>query len=295
MNKSQVSVIIPTHNRSELILRAVDSVMKQTFSDFELWIIDDGSTDETEEKIKQYGKTHDPENKINYLKTDNNGVSSARNFGVKKSDGRLVAFLDSDDEWLPEKLQKQINYLEKNSYIRLVHGDEIWIRNGKRVNPRNIHKKSGGNIFKSCLKLCLISPSAVMMERNLIIEMGGWDEEFVVCEDYDLWLKVTSMHEVGFINEPIINKYGGHEDQLSRKYFAMDYWRIKSMDRISRAGNLEDGDILAVADEIIRKGVILLSGYEKHKNFVHYDEVKRIVERAHGMADSDCRILPENQ
>ena len=213
-----ISVIIPTFNRAHVLLKAIDSVLKQTYKNFEVIVVDDGSTDGTTELLSSYIK----EGKILYLKQENKGVSSARNFGVKSSKGDWLAFLDSDDEWLKHKLQKQVELLTERPDLRLVHGEELWVRNGKRVNQKKIHQKFGGFIYEKCLPLCLISPSAVMIERKLYEEMGGFDEEFTVCEDYDLWLKITSLYEVGFVSDPIIYKYGGHEDQLSHKYFAMD-------------------------------------------------------------------------
>ncbi len=257
-----ISVIIPTFNRAHVLLRAVDSVLKQSYKNFELIVIDDGSTDHTDELLSSYVR----EGKIQYLKQENKGVSSARNFGVKSSKGDWLAFLDSDDEWLKGKLQKQVDLLGERPDLRLVHGEELWIRHGKRVNQKKIHQKFGGFIYEKCLPLCLISPSAVIIERKLYEEMGGFDEEFIVCEDYDLWLKITSLYEVGFISDPIIYKYGGHEDQLSHKYFAMDLWRIKAMLRILKSRTLTKEQQAATSSEITRKARILMLGYEKHQN-----------------------------
>ena len=267
------SVIIPTFNRSHVLLRAVDSVLKQTYKNFELIVVDDGSTDETQTILEGHIK----EGQIKYLRQENKGVSSARNFGVRNSKGDWLAFLDSDDEWLKSKLEKQVELLQKRPELRLIHGEELWVRNGKRVNQKKIHQKFGGFIYEKCLPLCLISPSAVIIERKLYEEMGGFDEEFVVCEDYDLWLKITSLYEVGFVTEPIIYKYGGHEDQLSHKYFAMDLWRIKSMLRILSLKNLNDQQIEATCAEVTRKAKILLLGYEKHQNHQGLDELNHLL------------------
>lgn len=257
-----ISVIIPTFNRAHVLLRAVDSVLKQSYKHFELIVVDDGSTDHTDELLSSYVR----EGKIQYLKQENKGVSSARNFGVRSSKGEWLAFLDSDDEWLKVKLQKQVDFLRERPDLRLIHGEELWVRNGKRVNQKKIHQKFGGFIYEKCLPLCLISPSAVMIERKLYEEMGGFDEEFIVCEDYDLWLKITSLYEVGFVPDPIIYKYGGHEDQLSQKYFAMDLWRIKAMLQILKSRTLTEEQQAATSSEITRKARILKLGYEKHQN-----------------------------
>lgn len=257
-----VSIIIPTYNRSNVIMRAIDSVFAQSFKNFELIIVDDGSTDNSFNLLEPLILT----NKIKYFKTENLGVSYARNFGVKNGVAKYIAFLDSDDEWFPYKLQTQVGFLKENPQLRIVFGDEIWIRNGKRVNQKNKHKKSGGDIFLSCLQQCFIAPSSVMMEKNLFLEMGGFDETFPVCEDYDLWLKISSLCEVGYITNPLITKHGGHEDQLSTKYVAMDFWRLKAMFGIlnNRVLLLENKKI--IIESMRKRGAILLQGYEKYGN-----------------------------
>lgn len=274
--KKTISVIIPTFNRVHTLKRAIDSVLSQTCRDFDLWIIDDGSTDETEDLVKSFNSS---EIQIYYLKQENKGVSSARNMGIKRSQGEWIALLDSDDEWLPNRLQKQIELANNNPELPLIHGEEIWVRRGKRVNPKFIHKKFGGDIFERCLPLCLISPSASLIKRSLLEEVGGFDEDFTVCEDYDLWLKVTSLYPVGFIDDPIIIKHGGHEDQLSAKYFAMDYYRILAMDRIISIRELSDSHQLSVRNEIIKKATILLKGYLKHNNMENFDQVCKIAQK----------------
>lgn len=269
----KVSVIIPTFNRAHTLARAIDSVLGQSHENFELIIVDDGSTDNTVELLKSYGE------KLKYFTTENKGVSAARNFGVKNSDGRWLAFLDSDDEWLPEKLAKQLELLIHFPNLPLIHGEEIWVRNGKRVNQKKKHKKAGGSIYQMCLPLCCISPSAAIIKREVYQELGGFDEEFVVCEDYDLWLKITSLHEVGFVPTPIINKYGGHEDQLSSKYKAMDLWRVRAMNRILDIRELQTSDREATIEELLRKINILKLGYTKHGNVEHLDELNRYLTR----------------
>jgi GT2 family glycosyltransferase len=115
-----------------------------------------------------------------------------------------------------------------------------------------------------------------MIKRSVLEEMEGFDEAFTVCEDYDLWLKMTSLYEVGFIEDPLINKYGGHDDQLSRKFKAMDYWRVKSIDRLLKRGSLKKDDQDAAILELRRKANILLMGYKKHNNFAHFDEISNL-------------------
>ncbi len=276
-HNTDFSVIIPVYNRAEYIGRAIESVLNQTYCNYKIYIIDDGSTDNTKEIVDKYLKQY-PE-KINYLYQKNKGVSSARNTGIRNSGGEWLAFLDSDDEWLKDKLEKQVDFIIKNPEIPIVHGEEIWIRNGVRVNQKNKHKKSGGRIFLNSLPLCLISPSAVLLRRSELLSCGMFNEEYLVCEDYDLWLKMTSLYEVGFIETPIIKKYGGHDDQLSHKFKAMDYWRIKSLDFILKIRELSALETYAVKQEIVTKSKILLNGYLKHNNLENYDEVLKIYNR----------------
>lgn len=267
------SVIIPTFNRRELCERAVESVLNQKEKDFELIVVDDGSEDETFEYLNEkYGDLAD----ISIYQITNSGVSAARNFAVSKAKGKYLAFLDSDDEWLPEKLSLQKKYIIDKPSTVILHSDEIWIRNGKRVNQMKKHRKEGGDIFVRSLDLCLISPSAVVIEKELFESFNGFDPEFIVCEDYDLWLKMTSKHHIDFIEEPLITKYGGHDDQLSRKYFAMDYWRVKSMYRLLTNGELSEVQAQKIVEKILEKAQILMNGYKKHNNLENYNEIEEI-------------------
>jgi glycosyltransferase involved in cell wall biosynthesis len=264
-----VSVIIPTFNRAHVLKRAIDSVVNQTYKNIELIIVNDGSTDDTLSLLEHY--------QAKVFTTKNLGVSAARNLGIKNATGQWIAFLDSDDQWLLDKIEKQINYSLINPHINIIHGDEIWIRNGKRVNPKNKHKKGGGDQFSACIKLCAISPSVVMIKKEIFDEIGLFDENYPCCEDYDLWLRITSKMEVGYLDEFLINKYGGHEDQLSRKFKAMDYWRVKSLDSILKSDELSYEKYQIAKEELKIKATILLKGYEKHNNYsAEYHEVKNI-------------------
>jgi len=229
-----VSIIIPTYNRSELLKRALESVYRQTVSDYEIIVIDDGSTDDTAEMIQ----TIFP--KVQYIQQENGGVSSARNKGLACAKGQWLAFLDSDDEWLPHKLEKQLNLLKNHPDGKVCHTEEIWIRHGVRVNQMKKHKKTGGWIFPQCLPLCAISPSSVIIHQSVFEDIGNFDTQLPACEDYDLWLRMTAKYSVLFIEEPQIKKYGGHDDQLSQKYWGMDRYRIKALQKIIEEKFLKD-------------------------------------------------------
>ena len=244
------SVIIPVFNRENFIKRAVESVLNQSYKNFELIVVNDGSTDKTLDVIKNYP--------IKIISQENRGVSSARNRGIKASYGDIITFLDSDDEWKKDKLKIQANFFMNNPEYKIHQTDEIWIKNGKFLNKKRIHQKKEGYIFYDSLHLCLISPSAVAIKREIFDEVGLFREDFEVCEDYELWLRITKKYPVGFSPEKMVIKHGGHKDQLSQKYFAMDRWRVKAL-----LPFCDDKKALEVA---IKKCEILVNGAKKRKN-----------------------------
>ena len=222
----KVSVIIPTFNRLSLISRAIDSVLKQTLKPFEIIVVDDGSSDNTSTFIKNNYKS------VKLIKQKNLGVSKARNVGIKNSSGDWIALLDSDDEWKKNKLEVQIKSLSEHDYYSVCHTNEIWIRNGTRVNQKKRHQKYGGYIFDKCLDICRISPSSIIFQKNIINEVGWFDENLSICEDYDLWLRITANFKILFIDKPLVIKYGGHSDQLSKSVNGIEAYRIKSLENL---------------------------------------------------------------
>ena len=249
----KVSVIIPTYNRLQYLGRAIRSLLAQTYRNFELIVVDDGSTDETTLMIKRFPQ-------VIYLQKTNSGVSRTRNLGIRRAKGEWIAFLDSDDEWLPQKLEKQMEYLNAHPEIKIFQTEEIWIRNGKRVNSMKKHKKYGGNIFKECLPLCIVSPSAVIIKREIFDEVGLFDENFPACEDYDLWLRIAARFPIGLMDEPLIIKYGGHEDQLSRTIPSLDLYRIESLRKIIQSGILSTEQKIWAQNELEKKCLIYGKG-----------------------------------
>ena len=255
-----VSVIIPTYNRYNFIKEALNSVFSQTYKKLEVIVVDDGSTDETEKITGEF-----PE--IIYLSHKKNmGVAAARNTGIKASSGEFITFLDSDDLWLPEKIEKQVDFFKKNPDYPVVQTEETWIKNGKKVNPRKIHKKEGGYIFERSLKLCLISPSAVMMKRELFDEVGLFDENLKAAEDYDLWLRITWKYPVGLLPEPLVIKQGGHKDQLSRTTRVIDRYRIIAMKKLLLNTPLSEEQKEVVIRELKNKCRIVYQGAVKRNN-----------------------------
>ena len=217
------SVVIPAYNRAEPLRRAVESVLAQTFRDFELIVVDDGSGDDTPRLEEEY------RGRLRYLRQENRGVSAARNLGIRMSSSPHIAFLDSDDLWLPGKLEAHRAYLEVRPDIRLHQSDERWVRRGRDVNPMKKHAKPEGDIFLPSLRLCLVSPSCACLDRTLFDEYGLFDEKLPACEDYDLWLRITWREKAGLIPEKLTVKYGGHDDQLSRRFWGMDRFRVYSI------------------------------------------------------------------
>lgn len=259
-NTSLVSIIIPTFNRKEKVKTAIKSVLNQTCQHFELIVVDDGSTDNTEAVVKNYGA------QLHYFYQNHQGVSSARNLGIGKSKGRYICFLDSDDEWLTNKLETQVNLVRSNPQIKICYTDEIWIRNGVRVNPKKIHQKYSGWIYQKCLPLCIISPSSVMIHREVFEQAGRFDPQMTVCEDYDLWLRISHHYPITFIPRRLIIKTGGHQDQLSQKFWGMDQYRVKAMEKMLKNHKLSPADKKATIKILQKKCKILANGFKKREN-----------------------------
>lgn len=282
-----ITIILPTFNRAPVLTRALESVLQQDFQDWELLISDDGSTDHTrtvaEEFIQRTGRGR-------YLYSPHNtGVSAARNRAVREARGEWLAFIDSDDEWLPNRLSAQ---MQLAGQYPLIHSEEIWIRNGVRVNAPKIYAKSGGRLFRRCVEICCISPSATLMRTDLYRSLGGFREDFPACEDYELWLRIAARHEIGFVDQALIKKYGGHADQLSTRYKAQDYFRVKALMPFLDSEEISDDDRAHVAEAVRQRCAILLKGYQKHGNMENYAEVEGWLRRvstpnhsAHSTAD----------
>jgi len=253
----RVSVIIPTFNRAAAVKEAVASVLAQTCRDFELLVVDDGSTDGTPAALARFG------GEIRVLRsTRRQGVSAARNAGVAAAQGEWLAFLDSDDLWLPEKLERQMAFMEAHPQLLLSQTEETWVRRGVQVNPPRSHRKEGGRIFLRSLERCLVSPSAVVLHRRLLEDHGGFDEELPAAEDYDLWLRLSWRYEVGLLPEPLVIKRGGHADQLSRQW-GLDRWRIRALQKILAEPDLPEPYRLAARRMLEKKCAIYAQGCEK--------------------------------
>ncbi len=227
------------------------SVLQQDYPDKEIIVVDDGSTDNSIEEVKDLP--------VRYVWKENSGISSARNRGIGESGGEYIAFLDVDDLWKKKKLSTQISQMKAKDHS-VSYTDEIWIRDGKRLNQKLRHKKYSGMIFEHCLPLCIISPSSVVIKREIFEDVGLFDESLPVCEDYDMWLRVTARYPVLFIERPLVIKRGGHEDQLSRRYAGMDRFRIQAIVKILQAHYLDSAMRRQAAEELKRKCLIYANG-----------------------------------
>lgn len=267
--KPAVSVIIPAFNRAWSLEETLRSVRGQTFKDFEVIVVDDGSTDGTPDLMRRF-----PEIRVHRWQ-DNRGVSAARNRGIEMARGAWVCFLDSDDRWVENKLQVQMDWMRAHPECPACYTDEIWIRNGVRVNPKNKHRKYSGDIFRHCLPLCIISPSSIMMRTSILEAIGGFDNDLAACEDYDLWLRLASRYLVDFIPEKLIIKTGGHADQLSHKYRGMDRFRVYALEKILKQDVLSTKQRIWVLEALIEKCSILHIGYRnrgKHEEAQLYEQ-----------------------
>ncbi len=271
----KISVIIPVYNRPQMVKRAIESVLAQTEAAHEILVINDGSTDGTPCILEMFGK------RITVVNQTHKGVSAARNTGIRLARGEWIALLDSDDEWLPEKLAMAREFHESHPQYLIFQSQEIWIRHGKRVNPKKKHQKYGGWIFRQSLPLCIVSPSAVVIHQSVFKKVGLFDENFPVCEDYDLWLRVARLFPIGLDSRPGIVKYGGHEDQLSRKYWGMDYYRVLAIEKHLIENNLPPDLRQAALEEILKKLQVLISGYQKRgrRNFQLEEKWRRYREQ----------------
>ena len=267
---SLISVVIPTYNRSAFLKEVIESVLKQTYQSFELIVVDDGSTDDTAGVLSRYA------DKISSLSMNHGGPSAARNHGIQAARGDYIAFLDSDDLWLPGKLAAQMSFFHANPEARICQTEEIWMRNGIRVNPRQKHKKHSGWIFDKCLPLCVVSPSAVMIHRSVFKQVGLFDETFPACEDYDLWLRIAPLYPIYLIDKPFIIKRGGHGDQQSKNVSSLDLYRIRALCKILNSGFLTSAQHDLALAELKKKCRIYATGCFKRGRKEEGEKIQKL-------------------
>lgn len=276
-----VSVVIPTYNRANVVSRSIRSVISQTYQKLQIIVVDDGSQDETESVLAGFSG-------IRIMRQRNKGVSAARNAGIAESSGELIAFLDSDDEWMPEKIEKQVSLYDPEEPFFICHSNELWVRNDTTVNQKDIHAKQGGFFFTRAVERCLISPSAVLISRPLLDAVGWFDEGLEAAEDYDMWLRVTCSYRVDFVDEKLVIKHAGQPNQLSVTTPAIDRFRVRALEKILSKPDLRYDYVCAARNMLIRKSVILANGFRKRGKLAEakiYDELaKRYSNKTNGSA-----------
>lgn len=229
----RVSVIIPTYNRAHMIVECLDSVLNQTYGDFEAIVVDDGSTDDTEKVVKPYL------DRITYIKQENQGNAAARNAGIREAKGEILAFNDSDDLWLPDKLERQVRYLDEHPDVDMVCGNGVFFGDqkieGKKVIPdkRAVPLESDGVTLKAIFMKSSIRTPTIVARRHVIEATGGFDPDFKVCVDLDFAFRVLMKFKVAFINQPLfkLRRHTGHigGDSERRTLF-----NIKAIEKLLR-------------------------------------------------------------
>jgi glycosyltransferase involved in cell wall biosynthesis len=258
-----VNVIIPTYNRSALLQKAIDSVLNQTHVNLELIVVDDGSDDDTGALLDRYKKKS--AKKILVIHQNNKGPAAARNRGISESSAEYIAFLDSDDWLHPEKIGLQLAVMDENIGSLISHTQEIWYRDGMLLNQKIKHRKQSGNIFDRCLDLCAVSMSTVMLKRQLIEQVGVFDEDLPCCEDYDYWLRVSAKFPFLLIDKALTYKDGGRADQVSSIHrTGMDRYRIRAIAKILDSGELSASQYRMALHELEKKCTIYGNGCIKH-------------------------------
>ncbi|MGA1846382.1 glycosyltransferase family 2 protein [Deferribacter abyssi] len=256
-----VSVIIPVYNRITVLKDAIESVLCQTFKNVEIIIVDDGSSVDIAIAIKPY------RNLVKYVRFENNkGVSAARNVGIRLAKGEYIAFLDSDDIWLPFKLERQISFMKQNNF-NVCHTDEFWYKNGVFINQGKKHKKFGGKILTKILDHCRISPSSFIAKKEVFNKAGIFNESLPIAEDYDLWLRVALFYQIGFLNLKTIIKRFFLNDHLSHCVKNIEYYRLLALLKFysKYKTHFNHEEKLKIIQTINKKENIVASGLSKKR------------------------------
>jgi len=257
-----VSVIIPAYNRRYLLQDALESVLRQDYSDYEIIVVDDGSPDNTYNTLKKY-KGH-----IRYIYQKHKGVSSARNTGIRAAEGAYIAFLDSDDLWMPAKLSMQMQFIQKMPDTCICYTREKWIRYGRAITPPQIYMPPlDKDIFQRLLSCCFIGASSVIIRRDMFDLIGYFDENLPCCEDLDLWLRIAVRYPIYLVNDALTVKRMGKWQQLSTGIWGQDRYRIQAYEKLLRIADISSYNKHLVLSAIHKKAYILARGGIRHRRF----------------------------
>lgn len=277
-----VSVIIPTYNRAALLEEAIRSVFAQTMRDLEVIVADDGSTDNTPAVLRKMERDNrSGPGTLPYclIRQDHRGMpGQVRNLAARAASGKYLAFLDCDDLWKPEKLARQLPLFDEEPGVRLTHTRELWLRRDKEVSQKGQKHRRRGDIFGDALEKCIIGPSTVMLERSLYEEVGGFREDLEIAEDYELWLRITSGNEVGYLDEPLTVKRAGEWHQLSEKYGYIEIFRIQALRRLVDQGFFPPERLDAAREALSRKCDIYSKGCRKRGRIEEADAYQALAE-----------------
>ncbi|MDD4183323.1 MAG: glycosyltransferase family A protein [Candidatus Omnitrophica bacterium] len=280
MQKPFFSVIIPTYNRAKFLQIALASVLAQTFHDYEIILVDDGSTDDTYEMLQKMRREAQNNAKdIKYFHQENKGPAAARNLGIKQATGDFICLLDSDDRFRDSKLKISYEHIKKYPQYKIFHTEEIWYKNGALLSQKIYHKKPSGKVFENAVRMCSIGTSTAVIRKGVFDAIGLFDEAMPACEDYDFWLRVTNRYEVFLIPHYLTIKEGGRTDQLSLKYPAMDTFRIYALKKILESKELSGDNFRIAADELKRKCNIFIKGALKRGKTKEANSYKLLMEK----------------
>lgn len=266
-----VSVIIPTYNRLELLREAVSSVLNQTGVEYELIVVDDGSTDGTDRYLALLARSHAAVAgaaagpvAVKTIRIAHTGMPGAvRNVGARAAGGRRLAFLDSDDLWAADKLRLQTAVHGKSS-VEISHTRELWLRDGRTISQKTQKHRREGDVFADALVKCTIGPSTAMIDRQMFLDSGGFREDLDFAEDYELWLRLVWNRRVAYLDEPLTVKRAGHADQLSARFGEMERIRLEALRALIEAETFGGEAAELAVRELARKCRIYASGARKH-------------------------------
>ncbi len=239
-----------------MLLKAVESVINQTYRPYEVIVVDDGSNDGTALEFPIEG--------VIFIQIDHDGHPGfVRNRGVENSTGDYIAFLDSDDIWMTDKLERQVEYYKSHKNCRILHTKERWVRNDKVISQKKRKHKKSGNVFKESLQGCILGPSTVLMDKKLYLEFDGFNSTIEVGEDYDLWLRITGSVDVDYLDEELIIKNAGHGDQLSFKYGFIEPFKIDVLESLIKEDSFSPENRELAIDALKNKYEIIINGCKK--------------------------------
>lgn len=259
----KVDVVIPAYGRVALLNEAIASVLGQTYSDLTLYVVDDGSPEPIAPQLQL------DDTRVRLLRLEKNGGSGpARNHGVAAGTAPLIAFLDSDDLWHPQKLERQVDYLSGHADCQWLHCNELWLRGDLEVKQRAEHRKQGGQFLERAFVRCLIATSAVVLRREFFERHGGFAAPFRICQDFELWLRLMADAPVGFLEEALAIKRTGDWLQASATP-EIDRFRVLALHqfyRQIRGNSAMQPHVEPLLAEAERKSRMLVVGAEKHGN-----------------------------